>query len=194
MHACVVPVKSHCTTSCLLQDVRTGVSDDSTTQTPPCIGAFTVKNSSATVAVDQRGDTPVSSSHSGPDDEDDCSAPPTPPSFTHVGGATNWEETLAHTNLTCIHPQTAKYQMQITVRPEKKVGWAGGAGSVSWLHHLLGIVKHNSSTVVLTVRLLNAKPSGSWERVILVLVIFQVSLHIICLYALCISSSFCYLL
>ena len=126
MHACVVPVKSHCTTSCLLQDVRTGVSDDSTTQTPTCIGASTVTTSSATVAVNQRGDTPVSSSHSGPDDEDDCSAPPTPPSFTRVVGGPRCGETSACTNLAYILPQTAKYLMKTTVRPEKKVGWPGG--------------------------------------------------------------------
>ena len=123
----MVLVRSHCTTSCLLQDVRTGVSDDNTTQMPTHIDASTVTTSSATVAVNQRGDTSVSSSHSGPDDEDDCSAPPTPPNFTRLGGTPHWGETSARTSLVYIHPQTAKYLMKTAVRPEKKVGWAGGA-------------------------------------------------------------------
>ena len=132
MHACIVPVKSHCTPSCLLQDVRTGVSDHSTTQTPPCIGASTVTTSSATVDVNQRGDTPVSSSYTSPDDEDDCSAPPTPPSFTRVGGAPHCGETSARTNLTYIHPQTAKCLTKTTVGPEEKVGWTRGIGKGAW--------------------------------------------------------------
>ena len=145
VHVCMVPVKSHCITSCLLQDVRAGVSDDHTPQTCSCIGAFTVTTSSSTVAVNQRDDTPVSSSLSGPCDKDDCSAPPTPPSFTQVGGAPYWGETSACTNLSYIHPQTTKHLVKASARQE--VGWAGGARrGGSWQHHSLCLVKLTDST------------------------------------------------
>ena len=85
-------------------------------------------SSSATAAVNQRDDTAMSSSSNGCSYEDDCSAPLTPPSFTRVGGAPHSGETSARTDLSYIHPQTAKYLMKATVTPKEKVGWAGGAG------------------------------------------------------------------
>ena len=133
MHACMGPVRSHCSTSCLLQDVRTGVSDDHSPQSSAYIGASTVATSSATVAIDQRCGTPMSSSHSSPDDEDDYSAPPTPPNFTRVGGAPHWRETSARTSLVYIHPQTVKCLTTTTaVRPEK-VGRCCGSNRNSGL-------------------------------------------------------------
>ena len=97
----------------LLQDDGTGVSEDHSTGT----------SSFATVAVNQRDDTAVSSSGNGSSTDDNCSAPPTPASFTRVGGTPCWGETSAHTDLSYIHPQTAKYLMKATIRPKEKVGW-----------------------------------------------------------------------
>ena len=85
-------------------------------------------SSSATAAVNQRDDAAMSSSSNGCSYEDDCSAPLTPPCFTRVGGAPHSGETSARTDLSYIHPQTAKYLMKATVMPKEKVGWAGGAG------------------------------------------------------------------
>ena len=98
----------------LLQDDGTGVSEDHSTGT----------SSFATVAVNQRDDTAVSSSGNGSSTDDNCSAPPTPPSSTRVGGTPRWGETSAHTDLSYIHPQTAKDLMKATIRPKEKVGWA----------------------------------------------------------------------
>ena len=116
MNACMPSVRSLCIS--LLQGDGTGVSEDHSKAT----------SSSATAAVNQRDDTAVRSSYSGSSTDDDCSAPLTPPSFTRVGGAPHWGETSARTDLSYIHPQTAKYLMKATVRPKEKVGWAGGAG------------------------------------------------------------------
>ena len=104
----------------LLQDDETGVSEDHSMAT----------SSSATAAVNQGDDTAVSSIYSGSSTDDDGSAPLTPPSFTRVGGAPHWGESSARTDLSYIHTQSAKYLMKATVRPKKKVGWAGGAGRV----------------------------------------------------------------
>ena len=60
----------------LLQDDGTGVSEDHSTGT----------SSSATVAVNQRDDTAMSSSGYGSSTDDNCSALPMPRSFTPVGG------------------------------------------------------------------------------------------------------------
>ena len=95
----------------LLQDSEAGESEDHST----------VTSSSA-------ADTAVSSSSSGCSTDDDCSAPSTPPSFTRVCGASHWRETSARTDLSYIHPQTARYLTKATVRTKEKVGWAGGAG------------------------------------------------------------------
>ena len=103
----------------LLQGDGTGVSEDHSKAT----------SSSATAAVNQRDDTAMSSSYSGSSTDDDGSAPLTPPSFTRVGGAPQWGETSARTDLSYNHPQTAKYLMKATIRPKEKVGWAGGACS-----------------------------------------------------------------
>ena len=90
----------------LLQDDGTGVSEDHSKTT----------SSSATAAVIQGDDTAVSSIYSGSSTDDDGSAPSTPPSFTQVGGAPHWGETSAVTDLSYIHPQTAKYLMKATVQ------------------------------------------------------------------------------
>ena len=103
----------------LLQNDGTGLSEDHSTAT----------SSSATAAVNQRDDTAVSSIYSGSSTDDDCSAPLTPLSFTQVGGAPHWGETSACTDLSYIHPQTAKYLAKATIRPKAKVGWACGARS-----------------------------------------------------------------
>ena len=102
---------------CLLlqgDGMGTGVCEDHSTAT----------SSFATVAVSQRDDTGVSSSST----DDDCSAPLTPPCFTRVCGIPHCGETSARTDLSYIHPQTAKYLLKATVKPKEKVGWAGGAG------------------------------------------------------------------
>ena len=109
----------------LLQGDGTGVSEDHSMAT----------SSFAIAAVNQRDDTAVSSIYSGSSTDDDCSAPLTPPSFTRVGGAPHLGETSARTDLSYIHPQTAKYLAKATVRPKAKVGWACGARSRQ--HHVL---------------------------------------------------------
>ena len=138
----------------LLQDDGTGVSEDPSKAT----------SSSATAAVNQRDDTAVSSIYSDSSTDEDCSAPSTLPSFTRVGGAPHWGETLARTVLSYNHPQTAKNLMKATVRPKEKVGWAGGAGEGA----PLASVKHNARTVVLLVRPLPAA-DGNWVKVMMVL-------------------------
>ena len=121
-------------------------------------------SSSATATVNQRDDTAVSSIYSGSSTDNDCSAPLTPPSFTRVGGAPHWGETSAGTDLSYIHPQTAKYLMKATVRPKEKVGCAGGAGEGA----PLALVKNTARTVVLLVRPLPTA-DGNWVKVMLVL-------------------------
>ena len=102
----------------LLQGDGTDLSEDHSTAT----------SSSATASVNQRDDTDVSSIYGGSSTDDDCSAQLTLPSFTRVGGAPQWGETSARTDLSYIHPQTAKYLMKTTVWPKEKVGWADSAG------------------------------------------------------------------
>ena len=129
----------------LLQGDGTGVSEDHSTTTSSC----------STAAVNQRDDTAMSSSSNGCSYEDECSAPLMPLSFTRVGGPPHWGETSARTDLSYIHPQTAKYQMKATVRPKEKVGWACRSckGRGSWQHDALALVKHIASTIVILVRL-----------------------------------------
>lgn len=64
----------------------------------------------------------MSSSLSDSNDEEDFRSPPTPPSFTRVGGPPIQGETSARTSLNYIHPQNAKYLMKAPVRPKEKVG------------------------------------------------------------------------
>ena len=108
LHTCHVTVHL----CLLLQDSEAGESEDHSAAT----------TLSAAVAVNQRDDIAVSSSYSGCSTDDDCSAPITPPSFTRVCGASHWRETSARTDLSYIHPQTARYLTKATVRPKEKVG------------------------------------------------------------------------
>ena len=94
-------VNSHCTTSCLAQDGRTGQLEDPTSQASPSNGASIT--SSATVVIDLSNDSQVSSSH------------------TQVGGSPDWGECSARTNLSYIHPLNAKYLKRAAISPEEKV-------------------------------------------------------------------------
>ena len=95
-------VNSHCTTSCLVQDGRTGQLGDPTSQASPSNGASIT--SSATVVIDLSDDSQMSSSH------------------TQVGGSPDWGECSARTNLSNIHPLNAKYLKRAVISPEEKVG------------------------------------------------------------------------
>ena len=120
LHGTVNTVNSHCTTSCLAQDGKTGQLGDPTSQASPSIGASIT--SSATVVIDLSDDSQMSSSHYYSQDEDEYAMPPTPLEFTRVGGSPDCGEHSARTNLSYIHPLNAKYLKRATISPEEKVG------------------------------------------------------------------------
>ena len=74
----------------------------------------------------------MSSSLSDSNDEEDFRSPPTPPSFTRVGGAPIEGKTSARTSLNYIHPQNAKYLMKAPVRPKEKVGATKWVELIGW--------------------------------------------------------------
>ena len=99
--------------------------EEPTPQSSPIKGAATFVKTSASVGSSEKEEKQMGSSLSDSNDEEDFRSPPTPPSFTRVGGAPNQGETSARTNLNYIHPPNAKYLMRAPVRPKEKVGGEG---------------------------------------------------------------------
>ena len=93
-------------------------------QSCPNKGAATFVKTSASAVSNEKEEKQISSSLSDSNDEEDFRSPPTPPSFTRVGGAPIEGKTSARTSLNYIHPQNAKYLMKAPVRPKEKVGAA----------------------------------------------------------------------
>ena len=94
-------VNSHCTTSCLAQDGRTGQLGDPTSQASLSNGASIA--SSATVVIDLSDDSQMSSSRSYSQDEDEYFMTPTPPEFTRAGWSPDWSAQPAPTSATFTH-------------------------------------------------------------------------------------------